>query len=85
MAESSNVEQKSTFEITVNGVLIKVDVEKLPAESVLEIAKEHGAMPGKPEDYQLQGDKGLYKPNDWVNFKEDKEFITIPQGPTDVA
>ena len=85
MAEASKVEQKSTFEITVNGILIKVAVEKLPAEKVLEIAKEHGAMPGQPEDYQLQGDKGLYKADDWVNFEEDKEFITIPQGPTDVA
>ena len=85
MAETSKVEQKSTFEITVNGVLIKVDVEKLRVERVLEIAKEYGAMPGKPEDYQLQGDKGLYKPDDWVNFEEDKEFITIPQGPTDIA
>ena len=73
------------FEIKVNGVLIKVDEEKLPAEKVLEIAKDYGAMPGKPEDYRLQGDKGLYKPDDWVNFEEDKEFITVPEGPTDVA
>ena len=75
MAESSKVEQKPSFEITVNGVLIKVDVEKLPAESVLELAKEHGAMPGKPEDYQLQGDKGLYKPNDWVISKKTKSSL----------
>ena len=79
------MEQMTTFEITVNGVQIKVDVEKLLAKKVLEKAKEHGAMPGKPEDYQLQGEKGLYKPDDWVNFEEDKDFITIPSGPTDVA
>ena len=85
MAKVSDMEQKSTFEIMVNGVQIKVDVEKLQAERVLEIAKEHGAMPGKPEDYLLQGEKYLYKPEDWVNFEEDKEFITIPAGPTDVA
>ena len=85
MAETSRTEQESTFEIRVNGVLFKVDGKKLLAERVLELAKEHGAMPGKPEDYQLQGEKGLYKPNDWVDFEEDKEFITIPQGPTDVA
>ncbi len=85
MAETSKVEQETTFEITVNGVLIKVDDEKLPAAKVLEIAKKHGAMPGKPEDYQLQGERGLYKPDDWVDFKEDKDFITIPQGSTDVA
>ena len=85
MAEVSEMEQKTTFEITVNGVQIKVDVEKLLAKDVLEKAKEHGAMPGKPEDYQLQGQERLYKPDDWVNFEEDKEFITIPIGPTDVA
>ena len=85
MAEVSEMEQKTTFEITVNGVQIKVDVEKLLAKDVLEKAKEHGAMPGKPEDYQLQGQERLYKPDDWVNFEEDKEFITIPTGPTDVA
>ena len=85
MPEASKVEQTSTFEITVNGVPIKVAADKLQAERVLEISKEHGAMPGKPKDYQLQGDKGLYKADDWVNFEEDKDFITIPQGPTDVA
>ena len=85
MAEASKVEQTSTIEITVNGVQIKVDVEKLLAKDVLEMAKEHGAMPGKPQDYQLQGSQRLYKPEDWVNFEEDKEFITIPIGPTDVA
>ena len=85
MVEASKTEQESTYEIKVNGVQIKVDQEKLLAERVLEIAKDHGAMPGKPEDYLLQGDKGLYKPNDWVDFREDKEFITIPEGPTDIA
>ena len=84
MAEAIEIEYKP-FEITVNGVQIKVDVEKLLAKDVLDKAKEQGAMPGKPEDYQLQGDKGLYKSDDWVNFEEDKNFITIPIGPTDVA
>ena len=85
MAEAIEIEYKPTFDITVNGVQIKVEVEKLQAKDVLDRAKEHGAMPGKVEDYQLQGDKGLYKSDDWVNFEEDKDFITIPIGPTDVA
>ena len=85
MVEVSKVEQKSAFDIKVNGVAIKVDEEKLLAERVLEIAKDHGAMPGKPEDYLLQGEQRLYKPEDWVTFEEDKNFITIPEGPTDVA
>ena len=85
MAEKNSTNQKNEFEIKVNGVLIKVSKEKLLAKEVLNIAKEHNAMPGKPEDYDLQGKKGIYKSGDWVNFSEDKEFITIPNTPTPVA
>ena len=73
------------FEIQVNGVLIKVDEEKLQASRILEIAHERGAMPGKPEEYDLQGESRLYKADDWVDFTEDKEFITIPNTSTQVA
>ena len=79
------MKSKPEFEIKVNGVLIKVAEEKLAAKEVLKRAKDHNAMPGKPEDYELQGEKRLYKLDDEVNFEEDKEFITIPIGPTDVA
>ena len=85
MADSSNGEGQPPFEIKVNGVQIKVEEEKLLASQILELAKERGAMPGEPEDYLLQGEKRLYKPNEWVNVEEDKEFITIPEGPTEVA
>ena len=85
MAEASKLDDKRSFEIKVNGVQIEVKEEKLRAIQVLKLAKERGAMPGKPEDYQLQGDKGLYKADDWVNFEEDNQFITIPNRPTPVA
>ena len=76
---------KTVIRIVVNGLPIEVNEEKLKAEEVLRIAKEHDAMPGKPDSYELQGEKRLYKPDEWVDFSQDKEFITIPKGPTDVA
>ena len=85
MAEVNKLGDKRAFEIKVNGVQIEVEEEKLRASRVLEIAKESGAMPGNPEDYLLQGDKRLYKAEDWVNFEEDNQFITIPDRPTQVA
>ena len=77
--------EKNSIEIRVNGVEIKVDEEKLQASRILEIAHEHGAMPGKPAEYDLQGQNRLYKADDWVDLAEDKEFITIPNTPTPVA
>ena len=73
----------STFK--VNGVEIYTDHESLLAKEILELAKEKGAIPGKPEEYILKGDKGEYKGDDRVNLKEDNQFITIPDKPTPVA
>ena len=42
-------------------------------------------MPGKPDEYALQGDKGQYGPDDLVDLLEDDVFITIPTTPTQVA
>ena len=85
MAEEYKPDDIRTFEIKVNGVEIEVKDEKLQALRVLEIAKEHGAMPGNPSEYLLQGDKGLYEADGWVSFEEDNQFITIPNRPTPVA
>ena len=85
MAEANKVEAKPPFEIEVNGVKIKIDKEKLLAIDILKKAKQHGAMPGEPDTYLLQGDKELYKPEDWVDILEDKVFITVPNTATDVA
>lgn len=82
MPESIEVKE---FEFTVNGVQIKTAHEKLVARDILELAAKHEAMPGKPEDYDLQGENGKYKADDWVDLLEDKVFITIPHTPTPVA
>lgn len=73
------------FTFKVNGVQIETSHEKLIALDILKLAKEKGAIPGKPEEYVLQGDKGQYKADDWVNLNEDNVLITIPNKSTQVA
>ena len=73
------------FTFKVNGVQIDTPHQKLVAHDILELAEKKGAIPGKPEGYILQGDKGKYEWNDWVDLEEDNLFITIPTGPTMVA
>ena len=73
------------FTLKVNGEEIYTDHESLLAEEILQLAKEKGAIPGNPEEYILQGDKGKYKGDDRVNLKEDNIFITILDKPTQVA
>ena len=53
--------------------------------NILKLAKKAGAMPGNPEEYILQGDKGQYGQDAWVDLLEDNVFITIPSTPTPVA
>ena len=72
-------------EIEVNGMDIEVSSQKLTAHQILELAKKKGAMPGDPNGYFLQGDKGEYKQDDEVNIEEDHRFLTIPNKPTPVA
>ena len=74
-----------SFTFKVNGVEIHTDHQSLMAKEILKLAKEKEAIPGNPEDYILQGDKGKYKSNDSVNLEEDNLFITIPDKPTPVA
>ena len=77
------------FTFKVNGVQIDTPHQKLVALDILKLAKEKGAIPGKPEEYILQGDKGpdkgKYKADDWVDLSEDNLFIAIPNKPTPVA
>lgn len=82
MAEST---EKEIFAFKVNGVKIETQHQKLVAHDILELAEKHSAMPGKPEDYILQGDKGQYGWDDWVDLEEDSVFITILNAPTPVA
>ena len=73
------------FTFKVNGVEIPIDHQSLLAREILELAPKKGAIPGKPEDYILQGDKGTYEADDRINLEEDNLFIAIPTGPTMVA
>ena len=73
------------FTFKVNGVEIRTDHQSLLAKEILELAKAKGAIPGNPEGYILQGDKGDYKEDERVNLKEDNLFIAIPNKPTPVA
>ena len=75
----------SDFTFKVNGDQLYSDVDKLMAIDILRIASAKGAIPKKPEDYDLKGEKGVYKHNDWVDLNEDSIFITIPTSSTPVA
>ena len=80
-------EDKTLFTIEVNGKPIKLHHEKLVAGDVLKIASQHGAFTGKPEEYVLLSDKPEheFKNDDWVDFREYKEFTAERSAPTPVA
>ena len=85
MPEAENPKPEGPFVFKVNGIEIKADSRVLLARKILELAAEQHAMPGKPDEYVLQGDKGQYGPDDLVDLLEDNVFITIPNTPTPVA
>ena len=75
----------SKFIIKVNGEEIITDRQELKAGEILELAKQHGAIPGKPEEYVLRGEKQEYGWDDRVDVAQDKIFIAILNTPTQVA
>lgn len=77
--------KKEEFILKVNGIEIETPHQNIVAHDILELAQKRGAMPGKPEEYILQGDKGQYGWDDWVDLEEDNVFITIRNTPTQVA
>ena len=81
--DRDNIEETHAFQI--NGVKIQSPHQKLVASDILNLAKDKGAIPGKPGEYILQGKETQYKSDDWVNLDEDNEFITIPNTSTSVA
>lgn len=78
-------EDGQPFTLEVNGIEMTTPHQKLVAHDILELAEKNRAIPGKPEDYILQGDKGKYGQDEWVDLEEDHLFITIPDKPTPVA
>ncbi len=83
--DDNNKDENHSFKFKVNGVEISTPHQKLVSHDVLELAEKKGAIPRKPEDYVLQGDKGQYGWDDGVDLEEDNLFITIPTGSTPVA
>ena len=77
--------EQKPFTLKVNGTEIDTPHQKLVAHDILELAEKNGAIPGKPEDYILQGDKGQYGWDDWVDLEEDNLFITISNKSAQVA
>ena len=75
------------FEITINGITIKVKHEKLLASDVLELAARHRAISGRPEEYVLESDdpKHEFKSDEWVDFHIYKEFTAERSTPTPIA
>ena len=72
----------------VNGRELKSSQQKLTAGDILEQAEKVGAIPGKPQDYDLKSlilDDRVYKWDEEVDLSKDNEFITLPNGPTPVA
>lgn len=85
MKEVGEHGDKVTFPFKVNGIELVTTSQLVVALDILEIAKQRGAMPGNPEDYILQGDKGQYGLDAWVDLEQDAVFITIRNAPTQVA
>ena len=78
-------EENRSFTFKVNGIEITTPHQKLVAHDILELVEKKRAIPGKPGEYILQGDKVLYGLDDWVDLEEDNLFITIPNKPTLLA
>ena len=73
------------YDFKVNGTEFQTEYQSPTGLEILMIAKQGGAVPNNPEEYVLQGEKGLYQGVDRVNLEEDNILVTIPVSPTQVA
>ena len=80
-------EEKSNYEIKVNGIQIKVSEDKLVASDILKLAAENKAIGTEPENYVLESDNPpkTFKNDEWVNLMKYKEFTAEMSAPTPVA
>ena len=78
-------EASHSFALKVNGIEMTMREPRVVAHDILELAEKRGAIPGKPEDYILQGAKRQYGWDNWVDLEEDNLFIMVPNQPTPVA
>ena len=81
------MDDKTVYEFTVNGKLIKTEHEKLTAADIIRLAIAHGAITGNPEDYVLAAlDRdNPFKADETVDLLEYKAFVTEKSGSTPVA
>ena len=79
MTELHDKGDDKEFDVKVNGIEFESKTQFLSADDILEQAAKLGAIPGKPDEYYLQGGKQE------VDLSEDSVFITIPNTPTPVA
>lgn len=84
-ADMKDIQEDGIFPFKVNGVEIQTTQLRVVALDILALAKDAGAMPGDPEEYILQGEKGQHGQEVWVDLLEDNEFITIRSTATQVA
>ena len=85
MTATTSPSPPDEFTLKVNGIEMTMATATPVAHDILELAEKHNAMPGKPEDYRLQGDKREYGWDERVDLREDSHFLTIPKGATPVA
>ena len=78
-------EEVDIFKFKINGVEIASGTSHLNARAILELAAEHRAIPGDPEDYMLVGKEGEYGMVEEIDIVTDDLLISIPTGPTQVA
>ena len=85
MTESNPGNSSGKFEFKVNEIQFESEAEIRSANEILEAAANKGAIPGKPDEYALQGDKGRYTGDEKIDLRQDNVFITIPITPPPVA
>ena len=85
MTEQRLESKDGKFTYKVNGTQFDSESQFLTAREILEMAAKAGVIPGKPDEYYLQGDKGRYEGDEKIDLQQDSIFITIPTTPTPVA
>ncbi len=73
------------YDFKVNGTEFQTEYQSPTALEILMIAKQGGAIPNNPEDYALQGDKGIYHGVARVDLREENVFLTFPMSSAQAA
>ena len=81
------MDDQTTYELTVNGALIKTPHERLTAADIIRLAIKEGAVAGQPDDYVLVSldPHHQFQPEDLVDILDYKNFVAEKSGSTPVA